>query len=467
MKTFQNENLSHDPVHGYIPFTAKDDASGGEVSERDIIDNPWVQRLRQIHQLQTAWWVFPSAEHTRFQHALGAMQLASRSVHALYGSLAEVCPDVPSRGYIEVLMRMAALLHDVGHGPFGHFFDTHFLHQHGLTHETLGAEIIRRQLAEPLRGIRRSPFNALADSEELNPEWVARLITRPKAGEEEDDAPKWLRFLRSLFCGLYTVDNMDFVLRDAYMSGFSARAFDLDRLLHYSAFTEKGLTIHERGLSALVRFISIRGDLFRSIYFHRTVRAIDLTLQDLFASSKDLLFDGSPLDHLENYQRFTEWSLLVETANWDRADHPEKRRLAPRWQSFARREVPWVMNCEQTIVFRPGESEQSSVFSVNKVFEAAVREALPSHLRKLPLKVDSARHVHRPGAHMPTAGQNFLYDPASDSIRRLDERQLYRQLPMSYRICRVYAENTEHRRELAKALESLVGGSAIDDDTNM
>ena len=77
--------------------------------------------------MQTAWWVFPTAEHTRFQHVLGVMHLGSRAVAALYDSLREVCPDVPSRGYVESLVRMAGLLHDVGHGPFGHFFDEHFL----------------------------------------------------------------------------------------------------------------------------------------------------------------------------------------------------------------------------------------------------------------------------------------------------------------------------------------------------
>ena len=211
----------------------------GEVSEQQIIDHPWLQRLRQIHQLQTAWWVFPTAEHTRFQHVLGAMHLASRAVAALYDSLREVCPDVPSRGYVESLMRLAALLHDVGHGPFGHFFDEHFLADYGLNHEILGSEIIRHELADLLRRVRRNPNGRLADRRNARsradrlPHHPARRPATPPS------APQWLRFLRSLFSGLYTVDNMDFVLRDAYMSGYSTRAFDLDRLLHYSFFTAK------------------------------------------------------------------------------------------------------------------------------------------------------------------------------------------------------------------------------------
>ena len=111
------ESLSHDPLHGYIPFSFPAGLPEGEISEQQIIDHPWVQRLRQIHQLQTAWWVFPTAEHTRFQHVLGAMHLASRAVEHLFPSLQVVCPDVPSRPYVESLMRMVALLHDVGHGP--------------------------------------------------------------------------------------------------------------------------------------------------------------------------------------------------------------------------------------------------------------------------------------------------------------------------------------------------------------
>ncbi len=466
MHYFQSESLSHDPIHGYIPFTSPAGLPKEEVSERQIIDHPWLQRLRQIHQLQTAWWVFPTAEHTRFQHVLGAMHLASRAVARLYDSLREVCPDVPSRGYVESLMRMAALLHDVGHGPFGHFFDQHFLADHGLTHETLGAHIIRHELAHLLHGVRRNPNSRLELRETLDPGQIAALITRPQEGCTED-WPRWLVFLRALFSGLYTVDNMDFVLRDAYMSGYSVRAFDLDRLLHYSVFTEKGLTIHDRGLSALVRFITVRAELFRAIYFHRTVRAIDLTLQELFNDSKKHLFPGDPLAHLNDYQRLTEWSLLVKVSDWLRSVDPALQWLGQRWQRLMGREIRWKMACERTVFFKPGETEKTSIFSNERIFESAIRTSLPAAIRDIPLRFDSSRHVHRPGAHTPTAGQNYLYDPATEDIRGLDDRELFRQIPLSYRICRIYAQDSHHDAELAAAMDELLGTDRADDTTNM
>lgn len=465
MRDFQSESLSHDPVHGYIPFTSPAGLPEGEVSEREIIDHPWLQRLRQIHQLQTAWWVFPTAEHTRFQHVLGAMHLASRAVAELYDSLREVCPEAPGRGYVESLMRMAALLHDVGHGPFGHFFDQHFLADYGLNHELLGGEIIRREFAELIRRVRRNPNSRLEDGETLDPEQIVFLITRPVG--DDDDGPRWLRFLRALFSGLYTVDNMDFVLRDAYMSGYSTRAFDLDRLLHYSAFTEKGLTIHERGLSALVRFISVRAELFRAIYFHRTVRAIDLELQELFHDGKRRLFPGDPRQHLDQYQRLTEWSLLMEVARWPESSDPELRELGGRWREFLARRLRWKMACERTVFFAPGEAEQGSVLSNVAAFEAAVRAELPPELKDLPLRVDTARHVHRPGAHTPASGQNFLLDPATGSIHDLDQRMLFRRIAISFRICRIYALDDRHNGELAAALDRLTGAGGADDATNM
>ncbi|MDO5566282.1 MAG: HD domain-containing protein, partial [Planctomycetia bacterium] len=221
--------------------------------------SPWVQRLRQIHQLQTAWLVYPTAEHSRFQHVLGAMHLASRVWQRLSSSFFRVFSEhpewlgghrLPSSAYIESLLRIAALLHDVGHGPFGHFFDSHYLSKFTasdgapLTHESLGAEIIRTQFKDIIAGIRRNPSGLLDGDETLDCEQVAYLIVRPHENEPGDrNRPAWLKMLRGLFCGLYTVDNMDFVLRDAYMSGYSRQAFDIDRLIHYSFFSEQGLTL--------------------------------------------------------------------------------------------------------------------------------------------------------------------------------------------------------------------------------
>lgn len=465
MRDLRQESLSHDVVHGYIPFVSLPDGATGEATERDIIDHPWLQRLRQIHQLQTAWWVYPTAEHTRFQHVLGVMHLASRAVAALYDSLHDVCPQVPSRGYVETLLRMAGLLHDVGHGPFGHFLDEHLLVDYGLTHESLGAAIIERELGPLLRRVRRNPHGALAPQEALDPAQITYLITRPR--HPDPPAPDWLRLLRTLFCGLYTIDNMDFVLRDALMTGYSPQAFDLDRLLHYSFFSPAGLSVHSRGISALERFVRARAELFRAVYFHRTVRAIDLTLADLFRASKQLLFAGNPLDNLEAYRRFTEWSLLVDVARWPQSADPQLRQLGEAWRAVLERRVPWRMVCERHRFFLPGEAEAATIFSHPELFEQALRRELPSAIQALPLRVDLARHVHRPGTRGPATGQNFLFDDTTGQSRPLADDELFRQIPLSFRVGRVYAQSHEHDAALTAAVDRLLRPGGDDDRTNM
>ena len=115
-----------DPVHGYIKITEK---------ERAIIDSPFVQRLRRIHQLAGAYMVYPGGVHTRFEHVLGTMHVA--------GLIGESIADKVDLGEEQIQeLRLAALLHDVGHGPFSHLFEEVLTDKTNLTHEDMSQRIV-------------------------------------------------------------------------------------------------------------------------------------------------------------------------------------------------------------------------------------------------------------------------------------------------------------------------------------
>ena len=102
---FSEVNLIADPLYGYIEITK---GTATEPGERTLLDHPWLQRLRRVHQLQSAWWVFPSAEHSRFVHLLGAMHLASLFARRIDASLRDAFPEAPSPACVEETLRLAA-----------------------------------------------------------------------------------------------------------------------------------------------------------------------------------------------------------------------------------------------------------------------------------------------------------------------------------------------------------------------
>jgi len=187
----------------------------------------------------------------------------------------------------------------------------------------------------------------------------------------------------------------------------------------------------------------------------------------LFAESKNLLFPKNPLEHLDEYLHFTEWSLLIDVAKWDKSDDAKKRELYPAWHDFLRRRVPLHLAAETTVLFRAGDREQTSIFADENSLRHAIMLHLPESMRGIPFEVDIARHLHRPDSHRPTASQNFLYDPATHKIRRLEEEELYRHIPQSYRICRIYTQHSEQVVPLAKALDAIIHAGSEDDETNM
>jgi hypothetical protein len=125
------------------------------------------------------------------------------------------------------------------------------------------------------------------------------------------------------------------------------------------------------------------------------------------------------------------------------------------------------MVCQRNLEFAEDDAERSSIFSDPEFVERKLRQQLPAGLADLPLRVDIARALFRPHTGGPTSGQNFLFDSARDSIRPLTAYQLFQRLPISQRICRIYAHSQQYAAELAAALDSLIGYSGEDDLTNM
>src|SRR5208282_1007500 len=185
-----------DPIYGYIQLTE---------TERSIIDTLAVQRLRRIRQLAGAEYVYPAANHTRFEHALGAMYLA--------GVVADNLP-VDLSEFEKQKVRLAALLHDVGHAPFSHLFEPLLLKYLNRNHEGMSTWIIAESNLADV--IRKQGFDP-------------REISKLAVGESSDSEK---RFLGQVISSSFDVDKMDFVVRDSYHTGTGYGSVDVFRLIY-------------------------------------------------------------------------------------------------------------------------------------------------------------------------------------------------------------------------------------------
>ena len=453
---YSRVNLSSDPIYRYLRIT-KGGPGGvpGDVAEQDILDNPWLQRLRRIHQLQSAWWVFATAEHSRFQHSLGAMHLAGEWGRHLDPTLREVHPDAPSPALVEETLRLAGLLHDVGHGPFGHFFDENYLSRWSVDHEIIGRHLILGDLSAQIAAVRASPSADFEAGEAIDPRWVAYLISA--ADLEGFTAPGWLAALRPILTGPFSADNMDYVPRDSYICGVAAGPVDIQRILHYSFFSEAGLTIHDHGAEALHMFLSARLYLYNQVYFHRTVRRIDLQLREIFAPTMDLILGVNPLDDLPRYQMINEWYLMNEVDRWARGEAGQERlALGREWADIVARRFKWRLIYSRYLEARELDSALQGL--TREEFAARIRAGLPESARGIEFEVDIATQGTKAINPLTESVDVVLYDPLEDRYERNRVVDLYRRLPVRISLCRIFARDESHRPELVAAADRALRG---------
>ena len=242
-----------DPVHGFV---RADDL------EMALINSRPLQRLRSIRQLGFAYFVFPGAEHSRFSHVLGAMQLAG-DVYDSIAPKSEGVLDPDPASHDRRLVRAAALLHDIGHAPFSHSAEELF--EGGIDHE----EMTRRLLeSRELRDIFAERGNGIA------PEEIVRLLSVPESPSE--------RLLGQVVAGELDVDKMDYLLRDSLFCGVRYGTFDLARLLDTIVplrdpeSGQWGLGVEEGGVHALEALIMARYYMFTQVYFNVVGKAFEL-----------------------------------------------------------------------------------------------------------------------------------------------------------------------------------------------
>jgi uncharacterized protein len=440
---FSRVNLWSDPIYRYIHITK------GPSSEQDLLDHAWLQRLRRIHQLQSAWWVFATAEHSRFQHSLGAMHLAGEWGRHLYPTLRQVHPDSPSEAVVVETLRLAGLLHDCGHGPFGHFFDQNYLDTWRIDHEDIGRALITGPLAPFIGALRASPQGDFEAGECVDARWVAYLISRRELAGFEP--PGWLAALQPLLTGPFSADNMDYVPRDAYVCGVSTGPVDVQRVLHYSFLSPEGLAVHSHAAEALFMFLSARLYLYHQVYFHRTVRRIDLQLREIFRPTIDELLGGNPLDRLPEYQGLTEWSLLSEVDRWRRFGDRRLAELGRAWSDLVERRLKWTLVYS---TYLEGKDLTSAALAMTREqFAERIRSELPAARRRVRFEVDVASQES--GAVNPAAesGDILFYEPLRDRFERSAVLELFQRLPARMALFRVFALDDEASDELAMAAE--------------
>lgn len=238
--------IFNDPVYGFVTIP-------GELIF-DMIEHSWFQRLRRIRQLGLTSMVYPGALHTRFHHALGAMHLMNLAIETLRSKGFQITTE-ESEG-----VRLAILLHDIGHGPFSHALENCLVH--GIDHEKLSDLFMNR----------------------LNRQFEGRLDTCIEIFNDRYSK----KFLHQLVSGQLDMDRLDYLTRDSFFTGVSEGVISTDRIIKMLTVADDALAVEAKGIYSIENFIVARRLMYWQVYFHKTVVAAEYMLISLLNRARKL-----------------------------------------------------------------------------------------------------------------------------------------------------------------------------------
>lgn len=244
------KKIVNDPVYGFISIP--------DEFIFDVIEHPYMQRLRRIMQLGLSHLVYPGAIHTRFHHVLGAMHLMTQAVSSIRRKGHEITPDEERAVYL------AILLHDIGHGPFSHALEYDIVC--GVSHEKISGYFIERI------------------SEEFGDDLSRALLIFNNTYSKP--------FLHQLVSSQLDMDRLDYLNRDSFYSGVSEGIIGSDRLIEMINVHEGNLVLEEKGIYSIEKFIVARRLMYWQVYLHKTVVVAENMLIHALRRAKQLTKSG-------------------------------------------------------------------------------------------------------------------------------------------------------------------------------
>ena len=282
-----------DPIHDFIRVYEH---------EISIIDKPIFQRLRRIRQLSGAHLTYPAAQHTRFEHSLGVMHIASLAGHALNEKGIFKSDDIE-------ILRLAGLLHDIGHGPFSHLFEE-IIQEKKISHEDFGKEIILKSEIGDI--LSQNGFDK-------------KLITRIAFGDSK------FQYMNEIISGTLSADMMDYLLRDGYFTGAEHAKIDHKRIIQSLDVYQKKLALERSALYSFESMMHSRYQMFKAVYFHKTVRAAEVMLIEALRLSDDEF--GFTSFNLNEYVKLTDEYVLSSLISSKSSKLKRARQFAQDYQN--------------------------------------------------------------------------------------------------------------------------------------